>query len=158
MKSNQLAKQTVNYQWVPEVATKLFESYMEDWYIELAATDRCPEDLVPLITNNMMFKDELTRDILLDHYTDIYNHHYLKEANVKFDPNQFPHNWVYQDDHHWEQSRKFLEKNETVIELRFIEDMKRYLYHNKMFFQESYSIHGFSVNPVFRNFPVGKVW
>lgn len=157
MKNNQLVKQAVNYSWVPEEAKEQFENSMEDWYMHLA--EKRKEDLVPLITNNMMIQDELTRSVLLDHYTDIYNHHYLKGLkNTKFEPNQFPHNWVYQDDQHWEQSLKFLESNETVIELRFFEDMKRYLFHNKMFFQESYSITGYLTQPKFHNFPVGRVW
>lgn len=154
----QLAMKTVNFSWVPEVAKSRFESQMEWWYMELA--DKGSKE-IPHIRDGMFFEHEGTRRVLLDIYKDIFEYHYAAGAKgQKFKPNQFPVNLFNhrESTYLWENSQLYFEKHESQIELRFFEDMKRYLMHNKMFFQESYSFDKRFHRPTFQNIPFGEVW
>lgn len=152
MKKNQLITQNINYKYVPEVAKDRFENQILEWWYD-AGVD---QNTVPFIRNHMIYEEGVARDYLLDLYSEVYEYHYLV-GQKRHNPNVFPPPFDLTDTH-LEKLHNFRDKNETVIELRFFEDMKRLLQHNKMFFQESYSFDKRFDKPVFHNFPVGKVW
>lgn len=157
MNNKQLTTKNINYSWVPEVAKSRFETKMDWWYFDLAERG----DNIPFIRDGMFFNNETTRTILLDLYKDVFEYRYanvVNKPNFKFDSERFPVDLNVNHEDLLEKSRRYFDYNESKIELHFFEDMKRYLMHNKMFFQESYSFDNRFNKPTFRNVPFVEVW